>query len=124
MSTNRNSEGWYMCMAVSKKDLQCTIGKNIRDARKTCGYTKEVLAEKAEISVEHITQVERGDKMMSVPSLVRMAEALHVSVDTLIYDSDVNSAKKNIAQMLASVDEEDSQRLFALLQYVNDHFLK
>lgn len=60
-----------MCMAVSKKDLQCTIGKNIRDARKTCGYTKEVLAEKAEISVEHITQVERGDKMMSVPSLVR-----------------------------------------------------
>lgn len=41
-------------MAVSKKDLQCTIGKNIRDARKTCGYTKEVLAEKAEISVEHI----------------------------------------------------------------------
>ena len=70
-------------MAVSKKDLQCTIGKNIRDARKTCGYTKEVLAEKAEISVEHITQVERGDKMMSVPSLVRMAEALHVSVDTL-----------------------------------------
>lgn len=70
-----------MCMAVSKKDLQCTIGKNIRDARKTCGYTKEVLAEKAEISVEHITQVERGDKMMSVPSLVRMAEALHVSVD-------------------------------------------
>lgn len=113
-----------MCMAVSKKDLQCTIGKNIRDARKTCGYTKEVLAEKAEISVEHITQVEHGDKMMSVPSLVRMAEALHVSVDTLIYDSDVNSAKKNIAQMLASVDEEDSQRLFALLQYVNDHFLK
>lgn len=113
-----------MCMAVSKKDLQCTIGKNIRDTRKTCGYTKEVLAEKAEISVEHITQVERGDKMMSVPSLVRMAEAPHVSVDTLIYDSDVNSAKKNIAQMLASVDEEDSQRLFALLQYVNDHFLK
>ena len=64
-------------MAVSKKDLQCTIGKNIRDARKTCGYTKEVLAEKAEISVEHITQVERGDKMMSVPSLVRMAEWTH-----------------------------------------------
>ena len=46
-----------MCMAVSKKELQCTIGKNIRDARKACGYTKEFLAEKAEISVEHITPV-------------------------------------------------------------------
>ena len=29
--------------------------QNIRDARKTCGYTKEVLAEKAEISVEHMS---------------------------------------------------------------------
>ena len=43
-------------MAVSKKELQCTIGKNIRDARKACGYTKEFLAEKAEISVEHMSK--------------------------------------------------------------------
>lgn len=124
MSTNRNFEGWYMCMAVSKKELQCTIGKNIRDARKACGYTKEFLAEKAEISVEHITQVERGDKMLSIHSLVRMAEALHVSADALIYESAVNNAKKNIAQMLVSVDEKNSRQLFDLLQYVNDHFLK
>lgn len=113
-----------MCMAVSKKDLQCTIGKNIRDARKTCGYTKAVLAEKAEISVEHITQVERGDKMMSVPSLVRMAEALHVSVDALIYEHAANDARQSIAQLLVSVSEDDSRKLFALLQYVNDHFLQ
>ena len=105
-------------MAVSKKDLQCTIGKNIRDARKTCGYKK------AEISVEHITQVERGDKMMSVPSLVRMAEALHVSVDALIYEHAANDARQSIAQLLVSVSEDDSRKLFALLQYVNDHFLK
>lgn len=47
-------------MAVSKKELQCTIGKNIRDARKACGYTKEFLAEKAEISVEHMSLVRFG----------------------------------------------------------------
>ena len=97
-------------MAVSKKDLQCTIGKNIRDARKTCGYTKEVLAEKAE--------------MMSFPSLVRMAEALHVSVDALIYEHAANDARQSIAQLLVSVSEDDSRKLFALLQYVNDHFLQ
>lgn len=110
-----------MCMTVLKKDLQCTIGKNIKDARMACGYTKEVLAEKAEISVEHITQVERGDKMMSIPSLVRMAEALHVSVDALIYEHSTNDARQSIAQLLVTVSEDDSRRLFALLQYVNDH---
>ena len=71
MSTNRNGEGWYAPMAVSKKDLQCTIGRNIKTMRIACGFTQEVLAEKAEISVEHITQVERGNKMMSVHSLLR-----------------------------------------------------
>ena len=54
-----------MCMAVSKKDLQCTIGKNIRDARKICGYTKEVLAEKERmehgIPVNDNTMVELGN---------------------------------------------------------------
>lgn len=124
MSTNRNGEGWYAPMAVSKKDLQCTIGKNIKTMRSACGFTQEVLAEKAEVSVEHITQVERGNKMMSVHSLLRVADALNVSVDTLVYDKDTNDAKKDIAQMLVSVDSEDSRKLLDLVRYVNDNFLK
>lgn len=111
-------------MAVSKKDLQCTIGKNIKTMRNACGFTQEVLAEKAEVSVEHITQVERGNKMMSVHSLLRVADALNVSVDTLAYDKDTNDAKKDIAQMLVSVDSEDSRKLLDLVRYVNDNFLK
>lgn len=111
-------------MAVSRENLQRIIGKNIKKARVACGYTKELLAEKAEISVEHITQVERGNKMLSVLSLMRVAEALHVSIDVLVYDKATNDAKKNIAQILVSVNEEDSQRLFGLLQYVNDIFLE
>lgn len=111
-------------MAVSKKDLQCTIGKNIKVARNACGYTQEILAEKAGISVEHITQVERGSKMMSVHRLLRVADALHVSIDTLVYDKEANNAKKDIAQMLVSIDNEDSQRLLGLIRYVDDNFLK
>lgn len=111
-------------MAVSKRDLQYTIGKNIKETRKACGYTKEALAEKAELSVEHITQVERGDKMMSVLSLVRVAEALYVSVDTLIYDRETADAKKDIAQMLASIGSEDSHRLLGLIRYINDNFFE
>ena len=124
ISASRNSGGWYIRTAVSKKDLQCTIGKNIKVARNACGYTQEILAEKAGISVEHITQVERGSKMMSVHRLLRVADALHVSIDTLVYDKEANNAKKDIAQMLVSIDDEDSQRLLGLIRYVDDNFLK
>ena len=74
--------------------------------------------------IDILEKIERGDKMLSIHSLVRMAEALHVSADALIYESAVNNAKKNIAQMLVSVDEKNSRQLFDLLQYVNDNFLK
>lgn len=62
--------------------------------------------------------------MMSVHSLLRVADALNVSVDTLVYDKDTNDAKKDIAQMLVSVDSEDSRKLLDLVRYVNDNFLK
>ena len=61
---------------------------------------------------------------MSVHSLLRVADALNVSVDTLVYDKDTNDAKKDIAQMLVSVDSEDSRKLLDLVRYVNDNFLK
>lgn len=61
---------------------------------------------------------------MSVHSLLRVADALNVSVDTLVYDKDTNDAKNDIAQMLVSVDSEDSRKLLDLVRYVNDNFLK
>lgn len=113
-----------MHMTESKEHLQRIIGNNIKLTRNAQGYTQEGLAERAEISVEHIKQVERGRKMLSVESLVRVAEALQVSVDSLVYEPTINSTKRDIAQMLVSVDSEDLQRLLGLIRYVNDKFLK
>ena len=113
-----------MHMTEAKEQLQRIIGNNIKLSRTTQGYTQEGLAERAEISVEHLKQVERGKKMLSVESLVNVANALQVSVDSLVYEQTINSAKNDIAQMLVSIDSEDSQRLLGLIRYVNDNFLK
>ena len=94
---------------------------------KTFSYHSRIYARRfgrAEISVEHLKQVERGKKMLSVESLVNVANALQVSVDSLVYEQTINSAKNDIAQMLVSIDSEDSQRLLGLIRYVNDNFLK
>ena len=107
-----------MHMTEAKEQLQRIIGNNIKLSRTTQGYTQ------AEISVEHLKQVERGKKMLSVESLVNVANALQVSVDSLVYEQTINSAKNDIAQMLVSIDSEDSQRLLGLIRYVNDNFLK
>ena len=113
-----------MHMTEAKAQLQRIIGNNIKLSRNTQGYTQEGLAERAEISVEHLKQVELGKKMLSVENLVNVANALQVSVDSLVYEQTINSAKNDIAQMLVSIDNEDSQRLVGLIRYVNDNFFK
>ena len=44
-------------MTEAKAQLQRIIGNNIKLSRNTQGYTQEGLAERAEISVEHLKQL-------------------------------------------------------------------
>jgi len=65
------------------KDL---IGKRIREARHKKKMTQEQLAEKAEITVVYLSELERGVKLPSLTVFVSIAEALHVSTDSLLRD--------------------------------------
>ena len=74
------------------KDL---IGKRIREARHKKKMTQEQLAEKAEITVVYLSELERGIKLPSLTVFVAIAEALHVSTDSLLRD-DLETGKEYI----------------------------
>ena len=61
------------------RDLQRSFGNAIRDARKTQGLTQEQLAERAGLSLNYVGNLERGEKMASLETVVRVAEAMHMS---------------------------------------------
>ena len=60
------------------------LGKRIRDARNKAGYTREVLAEKAEMGAMYLGEIERGVKMPSMKSFVKIVEALDISADYIL----------------------------------------
>ena len=64
--------------------LAITIGKALRKARESSGLTQEDAADRAGISAEFYARMERGRTLPSVPTLVRLAEALGVSADELL----------------------------------------
>lgn len=64
---------------------QRKIGQRIRLARKTKGLTLEQLSEAAETSTQFLSQLERGEQGMTMVKLGRLAKALGVSTDYLIY---------------------------------------
>lgn len=68
------------------------LGSRIREARNRCNFTQEVLAEKADIGVMYLGEIERGIKMPSLNVFIRLVEALNISADYLLRD-ELNSGK-------------------------------
>lgn len=60
------------------------IGSRIRDVRLSRNMSQSALAEKANISLPHISEIELGKSNMRLSTFIKVAEALQVSADDLI----------------------------------------
>lgn len=60
------------------------IGKNVRAIRKERGLTQQVLAERADLSVDMLGGIERGVFTPSLQALNRIAVALEVPLEDLV----------------------------------------
>ena len=64
-----------------------TLGKNVRKYRLIHGFTQEELAGKCECSNSHIGQIENARGIPSLNRVVKIANALSVTVDQLLKES-------------------------------------
>lgn len=62
------------------------LGKNIRKFRLQAEMKQEELAEQVDCTGSHIGQIERGRGVPSLEMVVKIANALHVTVDQLLLD--------------------------------------
>ncbi len=97
-----------------------SIGKRIREIRTDRGYTREQLAEYADISVDFLAVVEIGKRGLKVQNLAKIAAALNISADYLIYG--VPPAKENakINAMLSTMSEEKQKQIEKLIMVFID----
>lgn len=68
-----------------------TFGLRLRGFRKKKGLTIEQLAERVGLSTNYLGDVERGKKLPSMATLIRIVNVLDISADELLKD-DVNRA--------------------------------
>lgn len=59
------------------------IGARIREARSVKDMSQERLAELAGLSTTHTSHIETGNTRVSIPSLIKITNALGVSLDEL-----------------------------------------
>ena len=98
---------------MKKDQFNSGLGMRIRQARETFGYTREQLAEMADISVSFLNYIEIGTRGISAGTLAKFCEVLHVSADYLLFEQAEDTSL--VQQALVHLDADEREAIENLL---------
>ena len=104
-------------MGVSELDY-VRIGQRIREARNTKGWPQSELAFRAGLNSAYVSHIETGQTKLALPTIVKIANALSVSVDELLCDSLVRAQHIYDKKIAAELNDCDSTELQAFLEII------
>jgi len=65
-------------------DIQVKLGERIKKIRKEQGFSQEQLATKSKLHRTYISDIERGDRNVSIKNIEKIAKALGVNISDLL----------------------------------------
>jgi len=92
------------------------LGQRIRAARQAAGLSQEKLAEMVGLTSQHISHTEVASTKISLPALVKIANALNTSVDKLLSDNVQDSKPHLLEDFQVLLDDCDGDELYIILQ--------
>ena len=95
--------------------LQSRVGDRVRSARNLRRMSRRVLSEVSGVSPRYLAQLEGGEGNISIGLLFRVAEALGVSMETLVSPSDLPAEARRMGEAFASADVQTQDRVRGLL---------
>lgn len=107
-----------------KKEMTKYIGKNINKYRTNMKLTREQLAEKSHITASHLYQLEIGNSIPSIITIIDICNALNITVaqitDNLLYDN-VNKFTELISNNFNKLTDKDKKTIIQLIKYMEDN---
>lgn len=96
-----------------------SLGNRIRQERININMTQEALAEKANISPSFMGQIERGDRKLSLETLVSISKVLGISLDYLVYgDSKLGGEIDRLVALVAGRSDDEIRMIGDLARTV------
>lgn len=94
------------------------IGRRIRTLRTNLNLTQEYLAQKANVNVSHISNIENNKVKISLSTLVAVANALDVTVDYILENEYVvhTGIDSQIIKKLCSCDTQKKEKLLKIME--------
>lgn len=108
------------CMEINRKEF----GKRIATRRKSLGMNQDVLADKLNISNNHLSSIECGHAVPSIDLFCKICEALNVTPDYLLLgDMRSNNVPQDIMDLLRLCTDEQISFVLKIVQLMlESHF--
>lgn len=97
------------------------IGARVRAARVMQRMTQEEASERCDITSSYYGNIERGDKKMSVETLVKIAKGLNVSADELLFGEtgkECGAANDFLKEVQRTVNQEQFSKYLEVMKAI------
>lgn len=102
---------------MEKVDLK-EIGARISKLRKQRGFTQESLAEQMDVSIQMISNLERGNKAIKIDNLVNLSQILGVTTDYILTGKTGYAAFQTVESNFNSLGDRDRKIIEQLMLYL------
>lgn len=91
---------------MNNTDLK-EIGKRIQQKRKQAGLTQEQLAEMMNVSIQMVSNIERGNKAIRIENLINLCRILSVSTDYILIGKENVSDISELTSRISKLENKD-----------------
>lgn len=101
------------------KKICNNAGMRIRLLREERHYTREYLAELAEISPKFLYEIEHGQKGFSADTLYKLARALETNSDYILFGSYQGNIDNEVFRLLELFDEPKKETIIEMIELLH-----
>lgn len=93
------------------------IGKRIQNRRKQLGYTQEQLAEMMNVSVQMVSNLERGNKAIRIDNLINISQIMNISTDYILTGKQSQQDISNLSEQISNLSPKERKMIALLVNY-------
>ncbi|MBR5572383.1 MAG: helix-turn-helix transcriptional regulator [Oscillospiraceae bacterium] len=93
------------------------IGKRIQMRRKQQGMTQEQLADKMDVSIQMVSNLERGNKAIRIENLIKLSQILNISTDYILTGKETTDDMQTLTEQMANLSQRDRKMMELLMDF-------
>ena len=98
------------------------FGERLRNRRNVLGFTQEFVSDKAGITLRFYQMLERGEKSVSLDTLISLSRALTISTDYLLFGNLSYNLESPLVEILNGLPQPQREDALKILQLYSKAF--